>query len=643
MNYRTIALVGQPNCGKSTLFNVLSDVKTGTSNFAGTTVRISQSLIEYNGITYRLVDLPGVYSLTPSDGAEEVTVNYLLSGEVDLIINVLNASQLARGLELNVELSELNIPTIVALNMIDDAEKTGVKIQTEELSHLLGIPVFETISLYGKGIRKLIGEASNRLESLDLPYLKKQIYTAHIEKRLELLQKFIKDNSSEIPLSTRFYATKALEFPRILPDELQLTIYNIIEAVTEEIIQSHGTDPAETLAYERHHISMKITEKVSKNIHRHKLTTTDKLDSWLLTPFTGRLILVFFFLIYFAVIFYVGDLLSGLIEKPLNLLSESYSGLKDISPFLWSSVDGIMMGVSGALGIVLPYLLPLVFMTAAFEESGYLARIAFLIDGIMHKIGLHGKSVVPFILGFGCTVPAIYAARILEDKRERALTAVLLPFVPCSARISVIFALTAAFTGPFAAFLIFIYVLVVIGAAGKLLSRYLHKPTGFILEIPVLRLPSVKVSFRKTWYRIREFFKQVFLLLVGGSLILSWLDYFDFSKIVNYIFAPLVNFVLGLPDELGTTLVFGFLRKELVLVMATQAMGVDSLAALPLTFVQVMVFIIFVTFYFPCLSTFLVLKREFGWRIVLISSGISLVVSIFSGVLARLVLGFFNF
>jgi ferrous iron transport protein B len=267
-----------------------------------------------------------------------------------------------------------------------------------------------------------------------------------------------------------------------------------------------------------------------------------------------------------------------------------------------------------------------------------MSRIAFLVDGLMHKIGLHGKSVIPFILGFGCSVPAIYATRMIENKTDRMVTGMLIPFIPCSARIAVIFALTAAFTGPLWAFIVFAYVIVIIAVAGKVMAKFLAKPTGLILEIPALKPPSIIFSLKKTWIKISDFIKEALLFLIAGSIILGWIEYFHAADYLNQVFRPLLTTFLGLPEELGSTLLFGFFRKELIIVMVTQALGVQTIAQLPLSYEQIIVFVIFVTLYFPCFTTFIVIWKEFGLKVIALSAALSIMVALISAFLFRVIL-----
>ena len=632
-----LVLVGQPNAGKSTVFNVLSDIKTTTSNFSGTSVEKAESDISISAGVFHIVDLPGVYSLNPGDEAEQVTFRYLTEKDIGLVINVVDSTQLARSLELTVELMEFGLPMVIALNMWDEAERKGLKIYPEKLEKLLNIPVVTTSALLGKGIKNLM-EACYRTVYKQDGQLRKFEYTSHVEECIGTIENDLSDLKPEKKGSARFYAIKAVENPDAVPPDILGLVSGDLEEVRKNIFDIHKKDCHETISYERHHIAMKLTEEISHFIDRKTIPFREHLDRYLLHPFLGYFPLLAFFVLFFAVIYFIGDLLSGLISAPLDAIPGLYDGLRTHMPFLWYTLDGVFQGINGAVGIVLPYFLPLIFLTSIFEDTGYLSRIAFMLDGFMHKIGLHGKSVVPFILGFGCTVPALYGVRIIENKRDRLLTAILLPFIPCSARTTVILALTAAFTGPLWALFIYGFMVLVVAITGKILSLFMGRPTGFVMEIPDLKIPSVRVSFSKTWLRMKSFLKFAVPFLVLGSIAMAWLEYLKFNHTVNTVFAPLVKGILGLPELLGSTLVFGFFRKELVVVMANSAFGVKTISALPLSPEQVIVFIVFVILYFPCFSTFVVMWKEFGKKTVFLSSVISLIVATAAAFIMKIIL-----
>ncbi len=637
MKTKTIALVGQPNAGKSTLFNVLSDIKASTSNFSGTTVKLKASQINIYGETYNLIDLPGVYSLNPTDEVEKHTFEFLLNSEVNLIVNVVDASLLARSLEMTVELAELGMPMIVALNMLDEAEKHGLKINPRELENILNVPVIPTVAVYGKGGKDLVDRIYEVFSGRTAIPLYPE-YTKHLEHDIDKLARSIKPLVSDMKGSARFYAIKSIENPTLIPLSVTSEIQLQRDTIEMELSKNHHKDVFETIHHERHHQAMKIAEKISTFTERKQRAFSEKLDDWLLHPIFGYAFLLSFFVLYFALIFIIGSFIGSLVDAPIQALAGLFEPLKATQPFIWHTINGAFMGFAGIFGIVLPYFLPLVFLTTIFEDLGYLSRVAFLIDGIMHKIGLHGKSVVPIILGFGCSVPALYATRLIDNKRDKMVTGVLIPFIPCSARISVIFALAAAFTGPLWAIVIFVYLMLVIAVTGRIMTVFLKKPTGFVMEIPTLKIPSIKYSFRKTWYRIKGFLKDASLFLMGGSIVLGWFEYFKLGNFINMAFAPVVKFVLGLPMELGSTLVFGFLRKELIIVMMNQAMHTSALSQLPLSVGQVIVFIIFVSLYFPCLTTFVVVWKELGFKGVFLSSMTSIIVATTSAFLFKLVL-----
>lgn len=617
-----VALVGQPNAGKSTLFNVLSDIKTHSSNFSGTTVEIVTSTISLGGRPCLLIDLPGAYSLNPGDEAERVTLEYLLHEPLDLIVNVVDSTLMSRSLELTVELLELGLPLVVALNQQDEAERRGMRIDVAALETRLQVPVIPTSARLGKGIGRLTETCRQRLGQ-PAPTRSPLHFTSHIESRLERIAAAMERHQETEPeRPRRFLAIKSLENPDLVPPPLREAVAAEIHAACQEIEHLHEQDCLEAIAHERHHLAMKITEQTSRFIDRKTIPRRDILDRYLLHPLLGQLILLLFFLAYFGLVFVVGNLLSGLLSPLLTAVPRLYASWHTTHPWLWTFSDGIFQGLAGSLGIILPYFLPLIFLTSLFEDTGYLARIAFLLDGLVHRIGLHGKSVASFVMGLGCSVPALVSTRILENRRDRFLSAVLIPFIPCSARHAVIFSLTAAFLGPLWAFILYFFVLVVIAVTGKTLSLFLPKPLGLIMEIPELKIPSLRSAAANTLLRLKEFCLQVVPILVGGSLILSAFTVLHLDVWVNRLFAPFLH-LLALPAQLGSTLVFGFFRKELIIVMAGQALGVSSLAQLPLTPHQIVVFLVFVTLYFPCFSTFVTMWKEFGARTALASGALS--------------------
>jgi ferrous iron transport protein B len=304
--------------------------------------------------------------------------------------------------------------------------------------------------------------------------------------------------------------------------------------------------------------------------------------------------------------------------------------------FLAVILSGLVQGVSGGVAIVLPYLLPFLFGLGLLEDIGYLPRVAFLMDALMHRLGLHGKAIVPFILGYGCNVPAIMSTRIMEDRRDRYLAAALATLVPCAARLSVVFGLVAYYLGPNLALAIYLFNLVVIAFTARILSRLMPEDTpGLILEMPVYRLPTWRTISSKAWFRVREFVVEAWPILIFGSMVLAFLNYFELARYFNLLVRPL-SWMLGLPEEVGVPLIFGILRKELSLVMLSQALGSFNLAAV-MSSVQMVTFSVFVVFYIPCLATLVVIRRELGMRPMLSIAGLTVVIATLAALAARVV------
>jgi len=325
----------------------------------------------------------------------------------------------------------------------------------------------------------------------------------------------------------------------------------------------------------------------------------------------------------FAIAFWFGSVIEDLLVEPLEGLSVSLASSVS-SPAFKEIISSTMDGIIGGVGIVLPYFLPLIFLISIFEEVGYLSRVAFLTDVVMHKMGLHGKAVVPFILGYGCTVPALMSTRIIENKRDRILSALLIPFVPCSARTAVILALIGYFLGLWYAIAFYFADIIVIGILGRVLSSFKREPSPeLIIEVPSYKVPSLKIILKKVLFQVEEFVFYAWPILIAGSIFLGILQVFGITNYANYIFAPFMK-ILSLPPNLGITLIFGFLRKELTLVMASEALGVDVLKLNSvLTIKQILIFTTFVTFYIPCLSSVATQWKEFGWKIVALSVTLS--------------------
>ncbi len=630
-----IVLVGQPNCGKSTLFNEVAGYRAVTSNFPGVTVTYTRSHIRIGDRVYNIIDLPGVYSLTSLDQADLETQRYLLSERVNVIINVIDASVISRSLELTLQLLELEIPMVLCLNMIDEAKRKGVEIDTENLSNKLGIPVVKTVASKGKGVKSLFEAA------LKMVYFSKKGKHIRGNRDVELviarLKRFLTQKlNDEIPFSKHLLATKLLERDHFFEKkvkQIRPDLMDKISACRRELALSHGRSSDEVINAERHALSMSIVEQVC-TIKEPQLYWRDRIDEILMHNIWGYLFLAIIFILFFNLIFKVGSL----IETPMVAYFEEIvqSINTQLNPELLSTVilTKIFEGIGGGIAIVLPYLFPFLMGLAFFEDVGYLPRVAFLMDTFMHRIGLHGKAVIPAVLGYGCNVPAVMGTRILESPRDRFISALLATMIPCAARMTIIMGLVGYYLGGNWALTIYLLNLIIVALSGTWLSRLLPEVTpGMVLEIPVYQMPRLKIMLRKTWLRLKDFIIIAWPLLIAGSAILGLIDHYHLTNKVNHMLSP-ITFILGLPSEVGTTLIFGVLKKELSMLMLFQALGTTEILTV-LNKTQILVFTIFVVFYIPCVATIGVLYRQLRGKRTIFIVGYTFVLALILGLLTR--------
>jgi ferrous iron transport protein B len=634
--------IGQPNCGKSTLFNAIAGYKAETSNFPGTTVQHTHSKVNIDGKVLNIIDLPGTYSLNPSAEGENVALYHLFVEKPDLLINVIDASILARSLELTLELIELEYPMVVALNMVDLAEKKGIAIDHQKLSRLLGVPVVPTIATHGWGIKELIDAAFSCFERnqcathLD--------WSRDVEEKIEDLIRLLPEDFPVVA-NKRFTAVKMIEAERLVFDKMLEKINPQLKEslgqIRNDLEKMHNSPAYEVVAAERHHLAFKLFEESSQVLRGRRQSFLERVDDVLMHPFFGYLILLAVFFSFFFLIFKVGNPLEELLLQPLTALRQYLSTVFGTGIWFYLS-DGLLQGIGGGLAIVLPYFVPLLFLMSLLDDIGYMSRASFLMDTFMHRIGLHGKSVSPFVLGFGCNVPAIVSTRMLESKRDKIITSLLIPFVPCSARTTIILALVAFYLGPLWALGFYIANILLIGLVGRIISFFFKSPSpGLILEIPSLKVPSLVSIVKKTSIQLLTFVKFAWPVLIAGSLVLGLMQFFQFDGLVNNILSPFVEKLMGLPRELGVTLVFGFLRKELSLVMMLQALGVSYQEVMTvITKDQLIIFTVFISFFIPCLSTVAILWKEVGRKIAFISIGLNISVAVVISLIVRLIISF---
>ncbi|MEW6667771.1 MAG: ferrous iron transport protein B [Thermodesulfobacteriota bacterium] len=633
-----IALVGQPNCGKSTLFNSVAGYKSVVSNFPGTTVEYTCSNVCIETQGFELVDLPGIYSLSSPARDELLTRDYLLKQKPDAVINIVDASVLSRSLELTLEILDLRIPLAVCLNMVDEAERKGIRIDVEHLSEDLGVPVIPAIATRGSGIPELfqaareVAETGRRGKTFPL--------SRDVEDAVTALASHVRGTAGKHGLPERLLALQLLEEDTGFEELLRRTdpaLVPEVERLRQAISEAHGRPSYMVISSERHSLAMNLFEHVAVVKARPRKTFRDHADKFLMHPFLGYVLLGAILLVFFTLVFTFGKYT----ETPLLAWFESLSGFVrahlDQKGLLFTVLKGLIEGFSGGVGIVLPYLIPFLLCLSLLEDLGYLPRAAFLMDSFMHRIGLHGKSVIPFVLGYGCNVPSIMGVKILETARDRTITAMLSTFIPCAARTTIIFAIVAFYMGPVYAASLYLLNLLVIAIAGMILSRFMPEMTpGMILEIPSYKVPGARAVAKKIWFRLREFIVIAWPLLIVGSLILSLLDYLQLSEAVNLLLSPFTSGLLGLPKEVGITLIFGILRKELTVIMLVQALGTSDFATV-LSHEQMFVFTVFTLFYVPCLATLGMLRSVIGTSGMIVTLFLNTAVGTLIALLSRLV------
>ncbi|MGC8796374.1 ferrous iron transport protein B [Thermodesulfovibrio sp.] len=631
-----IAFVGQPNAGKSTIFNGLAGYKTITANFPGQTVHYTVSKVKVGDETFEIVDLPGIYSLTAIDMAELESRKYILSGQADVVVNVIDASSLSRSLELTLQVAELQVPMVICLNMVDEARRKGIEINSEKLSQIFGVPVIETVANKGIGLDKIFPSVKQAYYKKLIPKI--QYFHKDIEEKIEEIEKIIPSESLQ-NIPRRYIAVKLLEGDKELFDEIKKfpEILEKIENIREEIKASHGRHADTVISSERHALTMNIFEDVAK-VGEPLKSFRERIDDLLTNKYLGYPLLFLILFGIFFMVFEVGKIIEEPITDAFDSLIQKLPGLIEENTLLYFIVKGLLEGFSGGVGVAIPYLIPFFIGLTVLEDIGYLPRMAFLMDTVMHRIGLHGKSILPFVISYGCNVPGVMATRILESPRDRFITATLSVLIPCAARTAIIFGLVGAYIGGLATAALYLFNILVIMILGAVLTKFIPEITpGLIMEIPPLRIPTLKNVFMKTWLRLKDFMLVAWPLLIISSITLSLLEYLKIDLILNKMVAPVVSLLLGLPEQTGITLLFGILRKELSMIMLFQAMHTTELNTV-MTDLQLIVYTIFTLFYIPCVGTIGVLIKELGFKRMIFISGLTTLIALILAVISRIIL-----
>lgn len=609
-----IALAGNANVGKSVIFNHLTGLHQHIGNWPGKTVERAEGTLHFRGYLIDIFDLPGIYSLSTYSLEELVSREYIVMEKPDVVINVLDASVLERNLFFTLQLMELGVPVVIALNQADVAKKKGIQIDTEKLEAVLGVPVVPTVAVSGVGVFQLLEKAIGIIERGKGGGHAPVRYGEEVEERVEKLVGMLEGTQSAYP--ARYVAIKLLEGDEEIVGEVGKRSPGIAAAakgLAEEIEGLHGHSCSTVITSERYEVAGCIARKVQKLVSPIKPSAAERLHDITTHRVAGYPIMALVMLLVFYTIFTFGGWASGSLNNLLYGLEmpfRSVFGTGVLSELVWG---GVIEGVIAGITVALPYIMPFYIVLYILEDSGYLSRIAFLMDNAMHKIGLHGKAFIPLMLGFGCNVPACLGCRIIETKREKLIAAFVSTLVPCAARTVIILGLVGAFLGIWWALALYAFDILVIIILGRLAFRVMPgEPTALIMEMGDYRWSDPKTVLKEAWFRMAEFLKIALPLIIVGSLAIKGGEIIGLLGPITAALSPVTVAWLGLPAITGITLIFGVLRKELMLIMLATLIGTTNFA-MALTPVQMMVFTLVAMFYIPCIATISALVREFGW------------------------------
>lgn len=649
MPTKTIALIGNQNCGKTTLFNALTGSNQHVGNFPGVTVEQKSGTIKKHP-SIKLVDLPGIYSLTPYTMEEIVSTDFLIKEKPSMIINIIDATSIERNLYLTMQLLELNIPMILALNMMDEVISSGNSIDVEGLQQALGIRVIPLSASKNEGIEELIEAIETTLKENNCSHL--DLCSGEIHKAIHSITHLIEDNAVKAKLPKRFAVTKIIEGDKDIIRQLHLDVQqlHIIKHIIEDMEEKEGLDKDAALVDMRYQVIENITRQtVFKEQETAGQVRSEKIDSILTHKYFGiPIFIVVMLMIFFLTFNVIGAPLQSLMEIAVDFIGSTiitFLTNHQVAPWLISLLrDGVIAGVGSVLSF-LPLIVVLFFFLSMLEDSGYMARVAFVMDKLLRKIGLSGKSFVPMLIGFGCSVPAIMASRTLSSQRDRKMTIIVTPFMSCSAKLPIYGMIIATFFSTKAPLvMITIYC---IGILVAIFSALLLKatifpgdPIPFVMELPSYRIPTAKNVIMHMWEKAKDFLKKAFTIIFIASLLIWFLQSFNFrfemvtdsSKSIlayignklSFIFAP-----LGFSDwRLSTSLITGITAKESVvstLSVLTNSSSPDTLYhALNtlLTPASAFAFLTFTVLYMPCVAAFAATKRELGsWLQAILTAG----------------------
>jgi len=607
-----IVLAGQGNSGKSVVFNYLTGLHQHIGNWAGKTIEKREGTLFYNDYTIDVLDLPGIYSLTTYSVEEVISREYIAHQKPDCVINIVDSTNLERNLIFTLQLMELECPLILALNMIDLAKKKGITIDFKKLQKIINAPVITTVASRGSGLTRIIDKVIElKNEKKDHKINK---YGREIEYCIQQLSVLLKDINIRYPV--RWLAIKLLEKDieiTKLVGELDPEILDIVKQLCENLEEMHGHDSAVVIADERSHLASQITREIVKITPGRKISLNEKLDAVTTHKFTGYLLMILILGGMFYTVFSFGNWLSGWFDtifKDWHSWWINNVGITFFAAMGWSAIESVL----ALIQIALPYILPFYIILYVLEDWGYIARISFLMDNLMHKMGIHGKGCISFIIGFGCNVPGCLSCRIMESKRERFITAVLVTLVPCSAVSVIVFGLVGKYVGLAWAFGLYVFAMALIFLAGWISSKLIiGEPVELIMPMPDYKTPQLKTIIYQTWDALKEFVYIAAPIVVILGVVIQVINLAGWMPAISAFLSPVTVTWLGLPAITGILLIFGILRKELILVMLAAYLGTANFSD-ALSPQQMITLAVVSMFYIPCVATISVLWKEYGWK-----------------------------
>ena len=637
----TFALAGNQNCGKTTLFNRLTGSNQHVGNFPGVTVDRKDGEIKNHPDTL-ITDLPGIYSMSPYSNEEIVTRKFLLDEKTKGIINIIDASNIERNLYLTMQLMELNIPMVVALNMMDEVRKNGGSVLVNEMEQLLGVPVIPISAAKNEGIEELTDHALHIAKYRECPG-RQDFCISHgtseqtaVHRCIHAIMHLIEDHAEAAEIPIRFAASKLIEGDSLVEDKLKLSQNEkeMIEHIIVQMEQERGLDRAAAIADMRFHFIKSICQQtVIKPSESKEHARSIKIDKIL----TGKYTAIPSFIAIMGLVFWltfsvIGKGLSNLLDLGISHLTTLVDGLltkANINDVIHSLIiDGIFNGVGSVLNF-LPIIVTLFFFLSLLEDSGYMARVAFVMDKRLRKAGLSGRSIVPMLIGFGCTVPGVMASRTLSSERDRKMTILLTPFMSCSAKLPIYgFFAAAFFPNNSAIVMILLYALgiatAVFMAMIMKLSIFKGEPVPFVMELPNYRMPSAKSVCQLLWEKAKDFLQRAFTVIFVATIVIWFLQTFDtkFNLVENSqnsILATIAGFIapifkpLGFGDwRISTALITGFMAKESVVSTLSVLLGSGVKITSILTQLGAASLLVFCLLYTPCVAAIASIKRELG-------------------------------